>query len=155
MLWCVCFVPAPLRTFAVVVFFMMSGHLVALRYLQSRDPRHLARSVACRVPRMAIPVLAALLWNWVLAAPALGSTYGAPGGTGGGSGASGASRSRGASEHSGSCWLRVFDAGGVSARSTFATWANMCFLFGHGRLEYEHFPGAGWIGGRQICYWHA
>jgi len=116
-------------TFAVVVFFVMSGHVVALRYLKTRATKDLVRSAVCRIPRMAIPVIAALVWNWVLAAA---SAY----------------KNMEASEVSGSYWLRVFDSSGVNAGSTFRTWGATSFFFffsgqghEHARLEYEHFPG--------------
>jgi hypothetical protein len=109
-------------TFSVAVFFVLSGHVVALSYLRSKKPSSLLRTAICRIPRMAIPVLLALVWSWVLAS-------------------TGAYSNHAASELGGSVWLGVFDGGSVSFDTTLQAWFQTCFFFGGGELQYSSFPG--------------
>ena len=109
-------------TFSVAVFFVLSGHVVALSYLRSKKPSSLLRTAICRIPRMAIPVLLALVWSWVLAS-------------------AGAYSNHAASELGGSVWLGVFDGGSVSFDTTLQVWFQTCFFFGGGELQYSSFPG--------------
>lgn len=52
---------------AVAMFFAMSGHVVAHRYLQDGNWSSLLSAAFCRIPRLVLPLLGANLISWVLA----------------------------------------------------------------------------------------
>lgn len=52
---------------AVYVFFIISGHVIAYRFLQNGSAESLLGAAFRRVPRLVLPVLWANLISWVLA----------------------------------------------------------------------------------------
>ena len=51
---------------AVKFFFVLSGYVLTRHYFQTRDDLSIARGVVKRWPRMAVPVIAAVLMSWAL-----------------------------------------------------------------------------------------
>jgi len=53
-------------SFAVILFFVLSGYVLTRSYFLSRDRMIIIRSAVKRWPRLAGPVLASVLFSWVL-----------------------------------------------------------------------------------------
>jgi peptidoglycan/LPS O-acetylase OafA/YrhL len=110
--------------FAVGVLFIMSGHVVALRYLKTGDADVITKSAVCRIPRLAIPALGALLFALLLASA---HTY----------------SNLKVAEISGSDWLYHYKPDEASLPSTLKLWAELLYTFGFGSTQYlKLYPAA-------------